>query len=45
MRLTTGAELKQLCEIQPQPEEAALILDEMPIYSVLGEMSWLGQRS
>lgn len=36
MRLTTGAELKQLCEIQPQPEKVALILrDEISFYSVL----------
>jgi hypothetical protein len=26
MRLTTGAELKQLCEIQPQSEKGALII-------------------
>src|SRR4051812_14137966 len=26
MRLTTGAELKQLCEIQPQSEKVALII-------------------
>jgi hypothetical protein len=47
MRLTTGAELKQFCEIQPRPEESALIIlrDEMSEALSLREISWLWQRS